>query len=146
MSYTFNSVNIQEMQLFSDHLVVYERENGLPKIRIYNLPATGEPLDKVQGGRSVDFVDPIYSVDSSESQFSSSVLRFHYCSMRTPPSVYDYDMNSGVSVLKKTDVVSYHISLSIKLPTSHLPQVFMLWIHIVLVFSFIKTIFLYLFY
>ncbi|KAL7090718.1 hypothetical protein ACP275_12G058800 [Erythranthe tilingii] len=99
------SVNIQEMQLFSDHLVVYQRENGLPKITIYNLPATGEPLDRLQGGRVVDFVDPIYSVDPSESEFYSCILRFDYSSMKTPPSVYDYDMNSGISVLKKIDVV-----------------------------------------
>ncbi|KAL0358243.1 UNVERIFIED_CONTAM: Protease 2, partial [Sesamum calycinum] len=99
------SVNIQEMQLFSDHLVVYERENGLPKITVYCLPATGEPLGRLQGGKTVDFVDPIYSVDPSESQFSSSILRFRYNSLRTPPSVYDYDMNSGISVLKKIDVV-----------------------------------------
>ncbi|KAL0420451.1 UNVERIFIED_CONTAM: Protease 2 [Sesamum latifolium] len=99
------SVNIQEMQLFSDHLVVYERENGLPKITVYCLPATGEPLGRLEGGKTVDFVDPIYSVDPSESQFSSSILRFRYNSLRTPPSVYDYDMNSGISVPKKMDVI-----------------------------------------
>ncbi|KAL2226621.1 UNVERIFIED_CONTAM: Protease 2 [Sesamum indicum] len=99
------SVNIQEMQLFNDHLVVYERENGLPKITVYCLPATGEPLGRLQGGKTVDFVDAIYSVDPSESQFSSSILRFRYSSLRTPPSVYDYDMNSGISVVKKIDVV-----------------------------------------
>ncbi|KAK6160537.1 hypothetical protein DH2020_003918 [Rehmannia glutinosa] len=98
-------VSIQDMQLFSDHLVVYEREDGLPKITIYNLPRIGEPLDSLQGGRTVDFVDPIYSVAPSESQFSSGILRFHYSSMRTPPSVYDYDMNSGTLVPKKIDVM-----------------------------------------
>ncbi|XP_057796875.1 uncharacterized protein LOC131012924 isoform X1 [Salvia miltiorrhiza] len=99
------SVNIQDMQLFTDHLVVYERENGLPKITIYRLPSVGEPLDKLQGGRTVDFIDPIYSVDPSESLFSSSILRYHYSSLRTPPSVYDYDMDSGISVLKKIETV-----------------------------------------
>nr|GMD71181.1 oligopeptidase B [Ipomoea batatas] len=99
------SIKIQEMQLFSDHLAVYERENGLPKITVYRLPAAGEPLEELQGGRVVDFVDPIYSVDPSESQFSSSILRFFYSSLKTPPSVYDYDMDTGVSVLKKIDPV-----------------------------------------
>lgn len=99
------------MRLFSDHLVVYERENGLPKITIYRLPAVGEPLDRLHGGRNVDFVDPIYSVDPSESQFSSNILRFCYSSMKTPPSVYDYDMDSGISVLKKIDVVSSSLLL-----------------------------------
>ncbi|XP_019166680.1 PREDICTED: uncharacterized protein LOC109162430 [Ipomoea nil] len=99
------SIKIQEMQLFSDHLAIYERENGLPKITVYRLPAAGEPLEELRGGRVVDFVDPIYSVDPSESQFSSSILRFFYSSLKTPPSVYDYDMDTGVSVLKKIDPV-----------------------------------------
>ncbi|KAG8365725.1 hypothetical protein BUALT_Bualt17G0001800 [Buddleja alternifolia] len=99
------SIKIQEMQLFNDHLVLYERENGLPKITIYRLPAIGEPLDRLQDGGTMQLVDPIYSLDSSESQFCSSILRFRYSSMRTPPSVYDYDMNSGISVLKKIEMV-----------------------------------------
>ncbi|KAK4842224.1 hypothetical protein QYF36_017916 [Acer negundo] len=99
------SVKIQDVQLFTDHLAVYERENGLPKIITYRLPAVGEPLKSLQSGQSVDFIDPVYSVDSSEAQFSSSILRFHYSSMRTPPTVYDYDMNTGISVLKKIETV-----------------------------------------
>lgn len=59
----------------------------------------------LQGGQAVDFIDPIYSLDPSESQFSSSILRFKYSSLKTPPSVYDYDMNTGISVLKKIEPV-----------------------------------------
>ncbi|KAF5177171.1 Prolyl endopeptidase [Thalictrum thalictroides] len=99
------SVKIQDIQLFADHLVVYERINGLPSVSIYKLPAEGHTITSLQHGRDVDFIDPIYSVDSSESQFSSSILRFSYSSMKTPPSVYDYDMNTGVSVLKKIETV-----------------------------------------
>ncbi|KAL4592988.1 hypothetical protein LXL04_005997 [Taraxacum kok-saghyz] len=99
------TVKIQDVRTFSDHLVVYERENGLPKVRFYTLPPLGQPLQSLQGGRSVDFVDPVYSVEPAESQFSSSILRFDYSSLRTPPSTYDYDMNTGVSVLKKVETV-----------------------------------------
>ncbi|XP_004497260.1 uncharacterized protein [Cicer arietinum] len=99
------SVKIQEIQLFSDHLVAYERENGLPKIIVYHLPSIGEPLRSLESGQVVSFIDPVYSVDASESQFSSSILRFSYSSLKTPPSVYDYDMKAGVSVLKKIDSV-----------------------------------------
>jgi oligopeptidase B len=86
---------------------VYERENGLPKVTIYGLPDAGEPLKSLQGGHIVDFIDPIYLVEPSESQFTSSILRFAYSSMKTPDSVYDYDMKAGISVLKKIEVVSY---------------------------------------
>lgn len=99
------SVKIQDVQFFSDHLVIYEREEGLPRVTFYSLPAVGEPLQALQGGRAVDFIDPVYAVDPVESQFSSSILRFYYSSLRTPPSTYDYDMNTGVSVLKKIETV-----------------------------------------
>ncbi|XP_058774881.1 uncharacterized protein LOC131649151 [Vicia villosa] len=99
------SVKIQEIQLFNDHLVAYERENGLPKITVYHLPTIGEPLRSLENGQVVSFIDPVYSVDSSASEFSSNILRFSYSSLKTPPSVYDYDMKSGVSVLKKIDSV-----------------------------------------
>ncbi|KAK3189203.1 hypothetical protein Dsin_028764 [Dipteronia sinensis] len=99
------SVKIQGKQLFIEHLAVYERENGLPKITTYRLPPVGEPLKSLQDGKTVDFVDPIYSIEQSESQFSSSILRFYYSSMKTPRSVYDYDMNTGISVLKKIETV-----------------------------------------
>ncbi|XP_015900668.3 uncharacterized protein LOC107433823 isoform X1 [Ziziphus jujuba] len=99
------SVKIQDMQLFNDHLVVYEREDGLPKVIVYRLPDVGEPLKKLQDGQAVDFLDPVYSVDPAASEFSSSILRFSYSSLKTPPSVYDYDMNTGDSVLKKIDPV-----------------------------------------
>nr|XP_043610066.1 protease 2-like [Erigeron canadensis] len=99
------SVKIQDISLFSDHLVVYEREEGLPRVTVFFLPAVGEPLHTLQGGRAVDFIDPVYSVKPAESQFFSSVLRFQYSSLRIPPSTYDYDMRTGVSVLKKVETV-----------------------------------------
>ncbi|GAY47519.1 hypothetical protein CUMW_105030 [Citrus unshiu] len=95
----------KDIQLFIDHLAVYEREGGLQKITTYHLPAVGEPLKSLQGGKSVEFIDPVYSIDPSESVFSSRILRFHYSSLRTPPSVYDYDMDMGISVLKKIETV-----------------------------------------
>lgn len=98
-------MKIQDFQLFNDHIAVYERENGLPKVTVYGLPAIGESILQLRGGRTIDFVDPVYSVDPEESEFSSRILRFYYSSMRTPPSVYDYDMNTGTSVLKKIETV-----------------------------------------
>ncbi|KAL6187283.1 hypothetical protein ACLB2K_038683 [Fragaria x ananassa] len=99
------SVKIQDLCLFNDHLVIYEREDGLPKITIYNLPDVGQPLKRLQGGQAVNFSDPTYSVEPSESEYSSSILRYSYSSMKIPPSVYDYDMKTGISVLKKIETV-----------------------------------------
>ncbi|XP_047091031.1 protease 2-like [Lolium rigidum] len=99
------SVKIQDFQLFENHIAVYERENGLPKLTVYGLPASGESVGQLQGGRVIDFVDPVYALEPEESQFRSSIVRFRYSSLKTPPSVFDYDMDSGVSVLKKIDTV-----------------------------------------
>lgn len=109
------SVKIQDIYLYSDHLVAYEREDGLQKITIYGLPDVGEPLKGLQGGQAVEFLDPIYSVVPSESEFSSGILRFSYSSLKTPQSVYDYDMKSGISVLKKIETVSILKSFEIVL-------------------------------
>lgn len=106
----FFSVKIQDVQLFSGHLVVSEREDGLPKIIVYGLPDVGEPLKGLKDGKAIEFLDPTYSAYPSESEFSSSILRFFYSSMKTPRSVYDYDMKSGISVLKKIEPVS-HINM-----------------------------------
>ena len=114
------SVKIQDIQLFNNHIVVYEREKGLPKVTIYGLPDVEEPLKSLQGGHTVEFVDPIYSVEPSESQFTSSILRLDYSSMKTPHSVYDYDMKTGISVLKKIKTVSYITRLLCSALTSDL--------------------------
>ncbi|KAK8923589.1 hypothetical protein KSP39_PZI019841 [Platanthera zijinensis] len=95
------SVKIQDFQLFSGYVAIYEMENALQKVTVYSLPQMGEEIGPLQNGRAIDFVDPIYSVYTEESQFSSNILRFTYSSMKTPQSVYDYDMTSGISVLKK---------------------------------------------
>ncbi|XP_074274160.1 uncharacterized protein LOC141597996 [Silene latifolia] len=99
------SVNIVYFRLFINHLVVFQREDGLPKVVVYNLPAAHQPLETLSVGRSVDFVDPVYDVDSLESPYLSTVLRFSYSSLRTPHSVFDHDMDTGKTVLKKTQTV-----------------------------------------
>ncbi|KAG6520120.1 protease 2-like [Zingiber officinale] len=99
------SVKLQDFQLFINHIVIYERENGLPTITVYNLPSIGEAIGALQDGRKIDFIDPVYSADAEESEFSSSILRFSFSSLRTPLSIYDFDMKTGVSVLKKIEKV-----------------------------------------
>lgn len=93
------------MRLFIDHLVVYERENGLPKVTVYGLPPIGKPIEALQSGHAVEFIDPVYSVNGEDAEFSTSILRFSYSSLKTPASVYDYDMNHKISVLKKIEKV-----------------------------------------
>lgn len=102
-----NRIKIQQVQLFINNLVVYEREDGLLKVTVYSLPAAGKAIECLQDGQVVEFIDPVYDVEPIDSQYDSHILRFSYSSMRTPPSVYDYDMNTRVTVLKKVEAVSF---------------------------------------
>jgi oligopeptidase B len=52
-------------------------------------------------GQQIEFVDEVYDAELDESEFNSSIFRFSYSSMKTPLTVYDYDMETGASVQKK---------------------------------------------
>jgi oligopeptidase B len=105
-------VKIQDFQVFKNHIALCEREHGLPKITVYSLPSTGEPIKCLLNGQQIEFVDEVYDAELDESEFNSSILRFSYSSMKTPPTVYDYDMETGTSVQKKIQAVSLILPLS----------------------------------
>jgi len=87
-------VKIDYAEAFRDHLVIYERENGLRKIRISNISGGEEHY--------VDFPEPVYTFSSGDNpDFNSGLLRFDYTSLVTPRSVFDYDMNARTRELKK---------------------------------------------
>ncbi|RMF67056.1 MAG: S9 family peptidase [Calditrichaeota bacterium] len=88
------AVKLDRVEPFKDHLVIYERENGLPKIRILDMK-TGET-------HFVSFDEPAYSIRrTANPEFDTTTLRFKYSSLVTPESVYDYDMNRRTRELKK---------------------------------------------
>jgi oligopeptidase B len=92
-------VMLEDTDFFANHMVLYERENGLQKIRVTDL----------RNGRThyVDFPEPVYAAfPAANAEFDTSVLRFSYQSFITPPSVFDYDMETHKRVLlKQTEVL-----------------------------------------
>lgn len=93
-----DSVKVDDLDLFENHLVVYEREGGLGKIRVANLKK-----DQVH---HVEFPEPIYTVwPERNPDFHTRTLRFTYTSLVTPKSVFDYDMDAQTRELKKQDEV-----------------------------------------
>ncbi len=91
-------VLLSGMDCFRDHLVVYERENGLEKILVENLSSGAAHF--------VDFPEPVYTIDSDNNpDYNTRILRFKYTSLVTPRSVYDYDMENRTRELKKQDEV-----------------------------------------
>ena len=88
------AVKIDWVELFKDHLVVYEREEGLEKIRIM------DPSN--QDFHYVTFDEPVYSISRSRNpEFNTNVLRFKYSSLTTPETVYDYTMTDRRREIKK---------------------------------------------
>jgi oligopeptidase B len=79
---------------FESFLVLYTREKGLPCIQVRNL-RTGE-------SNYIDFPEPAYNVHpEGNAEYKTSLLRFNYTSLVTPPSVFDYDMATQARELKK---------------------------------------------
>jgi len=89
-----DSVRIDCAEAFNSYLVIYERENGLKKIRIMNM-AKNEMY-------YVDFPEPAYSYWGSDNpNYDTNILRFGYTSLVTPNSVFDYNMDTKERELKK---------------------------------------------
>ena len=92
-------VLIEYIDVFNDFYVVAERESGLMKFRIFNTQEKNEHY--------LNFDENDYYVTvSSNPDFNSNKLRYNYTSLKTPRSVYDYNMISKEQqLLKRQEVV-----------------------------------------
>ncbi|MBA3469111.1 MAG: S9 family peptidase, partial [Herpetosiphonaceae bacterium] len=88
------AVYVDDIDAFAGHIVVYEREQGLQKIRI------SRPDGSDVG--YVAFPEAVYTIKPGPNdEFASASLRFTYTSLITPSSVVDYGMESGVWEVRK---------------------------------------------
>jgi oligopeptidase B len=93
-----DSAKIDKFELFSQYLVLYERRGGLQRIRIIHLDSNDR--------HEIEFPEPAYSVEQIVNpEFNSRLLRFAYESMVTPRTVFDYDLETRTSELKKQDEI-----------------------------------------
>jgi oligopeptidase B len=93
-----DSVKIDDIEVFKNHLVIYEREKGLKKIRITNLTSNQVHY--------VPFLEPVYTFwPARNPDFNTNLLRFNYTSLVVPKSVFDYNMDTQIRELKKQDEV-----------------------------------------
>ena len=90
------AVKVDDIDLFADHAVLCEWENGLEQIEIIDL--------KTNKRHRIAFPEPVYSTGlSSNREFNTTVLRYNYQSMVTPSSVFDYDMNTQAGDAEEAD-------------------------------------------
>jgi oligopeptidase B len=97
-------VMIAGLEAFRSHLVLTEREDGLPHLRIIDL--TRQARIAMEASQRLQFSEPAYNaILTTNPEFESELVRFHYESMVTPRSVYDYDLKSQKWHLKKQQPV-----------------------------------------
>jgi len=92
------SVKVEAIDLFADHAVLSEWENGLEQLEVLDL--------KTGKRHRINFPEPVYSAElATNREFNTRVVRYTYNSLVTPKSTFDYDMNTGKStLLKQTEV------------------------------------------
>jgi len=90
-----NDVFIEGVAAFQDHLVLFERREGLKQIRISD-------ADGRTGVYQIAFPDPVYDVRPEENpEFKTNVVRFTYSSLISPNSVIDFHMETHEWELRK---------------------------------------------
>ncbi len=97
-------VMLAGLESFETHLVLMEREDGLPYLRIVDL--TREAPSALAASERIEFAEPAYNAMlGANPEFRSEMVRFQYESMVTPRSVYDFDLRTGERILKKQQPV-----------------------------------------
>jgi len=91
-------VLLEGIEIFKDFLVVEERREGLRQIRVIRWDDGSEHY--------LDFGEEAYAASVSVNpEFDTSLLRYSYSSLTTPPSVYDYNMETREKTLRKRQKV-----------------------------------------
>jgi hypothetical protein len=90
---------IEEMDVFAQHLVLYERNRGQPQIRVAALSSLDRAIEftTIPLPSSVGVISPGANVD-----FEATSVRFSFQSPNTPPSDFSYDMTTGQLELLRT--------------------------------------------
>ncbi len=91
-------------EAFQSHLVLFERENGLPYLRIVDLAA--DAPNALAASHRIEFDEAAYNASMGENpEFGASHVRFQYESFVTPRSVFDYDVHTRERSLRKQQPV-----------------------------------------
>jgi oligopeptidase B len=91
-------VLLETFEVFKDFVVLEEKQAGLNRLRVHGF-ADGR-------WKEIAFPEPVYTAFAAGTpEFESKLFRYNYQSLTTPSSVYDFDMETGSSVLLKREDV-----------------------------------------
>jgi oligopeptidase B len=89
-----DDVLVEDLVLFANYLVVEQRRAGLIEFEVHRFDG-GEP-------HTVGFADPTYLAYPDDNvELETSTFRYVYESLTTPPTVYDYELDTRAQVLRK---------------------------------------------
>lgn len=91
-------VLLEDVELFSEFMVVAERKNGLLQLRVMRWDGTEDYY--------LDFESETYTASlSTNLDFDAHVFRYNFSSLTTPSSVIDYDTKTKTKEVKKEQEV-----------------------------------------
>src|SRR6266853_758169 len=94
-----DDVMLEDVEVFADHYVVHEREDGLIRLRVTDA--------RTGAHHHVQFPEPTYDLDAdANAEFETDAYRLRYQSLITPASVFDYDIaGQRLRLLKQAEVL-----------------------------------------
>ncbi|WP_433972737.1 S9 family peptidase [Tunturiibacter lichenicola] len=96
------NVPLEDFEVFDSFCVSSKRRLGLPILSVTKL-GEGAVLGV---SREIAFPEPVYSAGAhANREFDTHVFRYSYTSLVSPASVYEYDVETGVSTLLKQQEV-----------------------------------------
>jgi oligopeptidase B len=96
---------------FENHMVIFEREGGLPYLRIVDLENISSESEDRRGdllddSHRIEFTEPAYNASlGNNPEFVTNFVRFQYESFVTPRSVFDYNARTRERILLKQQPV-----------------------------------------
>jgi oligopeptidase B len=97
-------VMLAGLDVFRSHLVLFEREGGLPYLRIVDLSL--EARDALSASHRIEFAEPAYNAaPDNNPEFDTTFVRFQYESFARPRSIFDYEVRSREQILRKQQPV-----------------------------------------
>ena len=91
-------VMLADIDVFKDHLVLHERERGLPQLRVLDLVRSSS--------QKLELPEAAYDIGPAPNrEFDTRTFRFRYSSLVTPNSIFDTDLRTGQRTLVKRQPV-----------------------------------------
>jgi oligopeptidase B len=89
---------MMRLQAFNDFIALTLRSDGQDSIQILNLDGTVR--------QEIEFPESVFSADLTlNREFSSDTLRLYYESMITPPTIFDYQLQSNILITRKVEKI-----------------------------------------